>query len=113
MKYSTKPLPDDLGVLKAMVLKLQSELATEQAKNKHLSDYISQLIEAIKLAKHQHFGARSEKPNGEQLSLPFNETEALADHNVNNMRCQTHLTTFQEPVIYTNSRPDNRQGNRA
>ena len=80
MKYSTKPLPDDLDVLKAMVLKLQSELAIEQAKNKRQSDYISQLIEAIELAKHQHFGTRSEKSNGEQLPLPFNEAEALADH---------------------------------
>ncbi|MCP3663820.1 MAG: IS66 family transposase, partial [Gammaproteobacteria bacterium] len=41
-----------------------------------------QLVEAIRLARHQHFGRRSEKldPDTGQLSLLFNEAETLADH---------------------------------
>ena len=62
MKLAAESLPDDLGKLKEMVLQLQAKLD-------HQSDYIHQLIEAIKLAKHQHFGTRSEKFNDEQLSL--------------------------------------------
>ena len=73
MKSAAESLPDDLDELKEMVLQLQAKLD-------HQSDYIHQLIEAIKLAKHQHFGTRSEKFNGEQLSLLFNEAEVLADH---------------------------------
>ena len=73
MKSAAESLPDDLDKLKEMVLQ-------QQAKLDHQSDYIHQLIEAIRLARHQHFGSRSEKFNGEQLSLLFNEAEALADH---------------------------------
>ena len=51
-----------------------------RAKLSHQSNYIKQLIEAIQLSRHQHFGARSEKFNVDQLSLLFNEAETLADH---------------------------------
>ena len=80
MKSVTESLPDNLDKLKKKVLQLQNELAIKEAKLDHQSDYIHQLIEAIKLARHQHFGARSEKFNGEQLSLLFNEAESLVDH---------------------------------
>ncbi len=73
MKSAAESLPNDLDELKEMVLQ-------QQAKLDHQSDYIHQLIEAIKLARHQHFGTRSEKFNTEQLSLLFNEAEILADH---------------------------------
>ncbi|MCP3663083.1 MAG: hypothetical protein GY696_11400, partial [Gammaproteobacteria bacterium] len=82
MDLSTKSLPDSTENLKEMVIKLQQDLAQEKAKNKHQSDYILQLVEAIRLARHQHFGRRSEKldPDTGQLSLLFNEAETLADH---------------------------------
>lgn len=73
MKSAAKSLPDNVKDLIQLVLQ-------QQAKLDHQSDYIHQLIEAIRLAKHQHFGTRSEKFNSEQLSLLFNEAEALADH---------------------------------
>ena len=72
MKHAPETLPNDVDSLKELVHELQQ-------KNAHQSDYINQLIEAIQLAKHQHFGSRSEKFNSDQLSLLFNEAEAFAD----------------------------------
>ncbi|MCP3662771.1 MAG: hypothetical protein GY696_09780, partial [Gammaproteobacteria bacterium] len=82
MDLSAESLPDDSQILKEMVLGLQQDLAAKEAKIDHQSDYIHQLVEAIRLARHQHFGRRSEKldPDTGQLSLLFNEAETLADH---------------------------------
>ena len=82
MNTPVESLPNELEKLKEIVLQLQSELATQQAKLNRQNDYINQLIEAIQLAKHQHFGVRSEKfnPDSDQLSLLFNEAEVLVDH---------------------------------
>tara|TARA_B100000780_G_scaffold251622_1_gene198350 strand:- start:1406 stop:1837 length:432 start_codon:yes stop_codon:yes gene_type:complete len=73
MKLVDKGLPDNVEALTDLVLHLKDKLS-------HQSDYIKQLIEAIQLARHQHFGTRSEKFNIGQLSLLFNETEGLLDH---------------------------------
>ncbi len=80
MRSAAESLPDDLDELKEMVLQQHKEIFLQKEKFDHQSDYIHQLIEAIKLARHQHFGTRSEKFNGEQLSLLFNEAETLIDH---------------------------------
>ena len=76
--------PNDLDALKELVMRQQKELILKDAKLDHQSTYINQLIEAIQLAKHQHFGARSEKFNSDQLSLLFNEAEVFADQRSNN-----------------------------
>ena len=89
MNKVVETLPDEPEKLKELVLQLQDkinhltdDLSIKDAKLNHQNDYINQLIEAIRLAKHQHFGTRSEKfnPESDQLSLLFNEAEALADH---------------------------------
>ena len=89
MESVNKALPNDAESLAKMVLLLREEETAnntqiEQLKTKlsHQSDYIKQLIEAIQLAKHQHFGTRSEKFNIDQLSLLFNEAETLLDNEV-------------------------------
>ena len=88
MNQRIESLPNDPEQLKELVVQLQDkinhltdDLATKDAKLSHQDDYIKQLIEAIALAKYQHFGSRSEKFNVDQLSLLFNEAEALSDHN--------------------------------
>lgn len=83
MNNGADSLPNSKEELKNLVVKLQEELALQQAKLIHQSEYINQLIEAIQLAKHQHFGVRSEKFNVDQLSLLFNEAESLVDHESN------------------------------
>ena len=87
MKQHIESLPSDPEQLKKLVIRLQDKIhhltddfATKDAKLSHQNHYINQLIEAIALAKHQHFGSRSEKFNSDQLSLLFNEAEALTDY---------------------------------
>ena len=75
MKSVDQTLPNDAESLVKIVLSQRQALAEKEAKIDHQTDYIKQLIEAIQLAKHQHFGARSEKFNVDQLSLLFNEAE--------------------------------------
>jgi len=73
MNSVDQTLPDNVESLTELVFQLRAKLS-------HQSNYIMQLIEAIQLSRHQHFGARSEKFNVDQLSLLFNEAETLADH---------------------------------
>ena len=73
MNSVDQTLPDNVESLTELVFQLRAKLS-------HQSNYIKQLVEAIQLARHQHFGARSEKFNVDQLSLLFNEAETLADH---------------------------------
>ena len=40
--------------------------------------FIDQLLEQIRLARHQHFGVRSERFSIDQMALAFNEAEAGA-----------------------------------
>ena len=55
-------LPNDYGALKTLCETQQSQLS-------HQQDYIQNLLELIRLSRHQHFGARSEAFNVDQLSL--------------------------------------------
>ena len=73
MNNGAESLPDDPEKLKALIAQLQEEI--EQKTNQ-----VNQLLEAIQLAKQQHFGTRSDKHDIDQLSFLFNEAEALADH---------------------------------
>ena len=73
MNNGTESLPNDPELLKDLVIQQREELALQQAK-------IDYLLEAIGLAKQQHFGTRSDKHDIDQLSFLFNEAETLADH---------------------------------
>ncbi|MEM8560944.1 MAG: transposase [Pseudomonadota bacterium] len=42
---------------------------SQQAQMLHLQDFMQTLLEQIRLSRHQHFGARSEAFNIDQLSL--------------------------------------------
>ncbi len=93
MNQPIESLPNDPDQLKELVIRLQdkcthleTELCAEQIKTKHQSVYINQLIEAIALARQQHFGSRSEKFNSDQLSLLFNEAETLSDYDNDNAK---------------------------
>jgi len=65
----TDTLPESIEELKALVLAQQQRL-TQQ------SHFIEQLLEQIRMARHQHFCRRSERYSLDQLSLVFNEAEA-------------------------------------
>lgn len=65
----TPDLPTSLAELRALVLEQQSKLEQQ-------SLFIDQLLEQIRLARHQHFGTRSERFSIDQMALAFNEAEA-------------------------------------
>ncbi len=71
MHEATDNLPNNLDKLKSLVHQLQQ-------KNDQKDRFINQLLEQIKLARHQHFGTRSERFNLDQMALVFNEAEAKA-----------------------------------
>jgi transposase len=58
--------------LQALVLELHQKLEQQ-------SLFIDQLLEQIRLARHQHFGTRSERFSLDQMALAFNEAEAAVD----------------------------------
>jgi hypothetical protein len=58
--------------LRQLVLEQQSKLERQ-------SLFIDQLSEQIRLARHQHFGVRSDRFSLDQLALAFNEAEAAAE----------------------------------
>ncbi|TVQ50569.1 MAG: IS66 family transposase, partial [Gammaproteobacteria bacterium] len=64
-------LPGSVAELRALVLEQQKKLEQQAL-------FIEQLLEQIRLARHQHFGARSERFSVDQLALAFNEAEAAA-----------------------------------
>lgn len=64
-------LPGSVAELRALVLEQQKRLEQQ-------SLFIDQLLEQIRLARHQHFGSRSERFSVDQLALAFNEAEAAA-----------------------------------
>ena len=80
MKLVDKALPNDAESLAEIILLQREALVEKDTKIDQQSDYIKQLLEAIQLARHQHFGTRSEKFNIDQLSLLFNEAEVILDH---------------------------------
>jgi transposase len=67
----TAELPGSVVELRARVLEQQKRLEQQ-------SLFIEQLLEQIRLARHQHFGSRSERFSVDQLALAFNEAEAAA-----------------------------------
>jgi predicted nucleic acid-binding Zn-ribbon protein len=69
MENKSDTLPDDVEALKSLVRDLQSTVAQQ-------SNFINQLVEQINLARHQRFGASSEKITLDQLGLSFDEAEA-------------------------------------
>ncbi|MGK0170515.1 MAG: hypothetical protein ACI9W2_002241 [Gammaproteobacteria bacterium] len=71
MTEASDTLPDDVDALKSLVVELQSKVG-------HQSQFIDQLLEQIKLGRHQRFGASSERFSLRQLQLLFNEAEAAA-----------------------------------
>jgi transposase len=70
-KDAAAGLPASVAELRALVLEQQRQLEQQ-------SLFIDQLLEQIRLARHQHFGARSERFSIGQLALAFNEAEAAA-----------------------------------
>ena len=119
MNQRIESLPNDPEQLRELVIRLQdkcahleTELSTEQTKNKHQSDYINQLIEAIALAKQQHFGSRSEKFNVNQLSLLFNEAEALSDHDANHPNGNSDSERESKTLVTAHSRRKGKGGRR-
>ena len=68
---TTAALPGSVAELRALVLEQQKRLEQQ-------SLFIDQLLEQIRLARHQHFGSRSERFSVDQLALAFNEAEAAA-----------------------------------
>lgn len=71
MNRDTETLPDNSQELKALVIELQAQLEQQ-------SQFIDQLLEQIRLARHQYFGVRSERYSFDQLALVFNEAEVAA-----------------------------------
>ncbi len=81
----------DLGLtsneaLKAQVLELQQKLDQQ-------SQFINQLLEQIRLARHQHFGVRSERYSLDQLALVFNEAEVTAEQTAEDHRAEGDEST--------------------
>jgi len=71
MHKASDSLPGTVDELTVFVKELQAKLD-------HQSQFIEQLLEQIRLSRHQHFGTRSERFNIDQLSLLFNEAEVLS-----------------------------------
>jgi transposase len=62
----------------ASVVELQALVLEQQQRIDQQSLFIDQLPEQIRLARHQHFGVRSERFSLDQMALCFNEAEAAA-----------------------------------
>ncbi|MDH5233103.1 MAG: IS66 family transposase zinc-finger binding domain-containing protein, partial [Gammaproteobacteria bacterium] len=67
MKLKTDDLPNDIEALKDII-------RIQQSRESYLQNQIDQLLEQIRLARHQRFGSQSEKSSPDQLGL-FNEAE--------------------------------------
>jgi transposase len=62
IKDDTVDLPASVAELRALVLEQQRQLEQQ-------SLFIDQLLEQIRLARHQHFGTRSERFSLDQMAL--------------------------------------------
>jgi len=67
-----------MAALPATVAELRVLVLEQQQKLEQQGLFIDQLLEQIRLARHQHFGVRSERFSIDQLALAFNEAEAAA-----------------------------------
>ncbi|MFK8018008.1 MAG: transposase [Gammaproteobacteria bacterium] len=75
MQKAADNLPNDVDGLTSLVHQLQQKVALQQQHNEQQTLFINQLLEQIKLARHQHFGSRSERFSLDQMALLFNEAE--------------------------------------
>jgi len=77
-RHSDSETRNDAADLPASVAELR-QLVLERTKQlEQQSLFIDQLLEQIRLARHQHFGTRSERFSIDQMALAFNEAEATA-----------------------------------
>ena len=83
MHEAANNLPKDIDGLTSLVHQLQRENAQKSQQLQQHAQFINQLLEQIKLARHQHFGTRSERFSLDQMALVFNEAEvAAAEHDI-------------------------------
>lgn len=86
-------LPADYETLLTLFQSQQSELA-------HLRQFVEQLLEQIRLSRHQHFGARSEKFSVDQLSLLADEAAAaLRDADADEGSAQTAKEDDNDSIL--------------
>jgi len=78
MDRESSPLPNDVETLQALVSSLRHTHLEQQAKIQRQTTLIDQLVEQIKLARHEQFGVSSERWSVDQMRL-FNEAEAIID----------------------------------
>ena len=80
MNREIKTRPETNQELRVLVLDLQAKLDQQ-------SQFINQLLEQIRLSRHQHFGTRSERCSLDQMALAFNEAEAAAEQAADDPQC--------------------------
>jgi transposase len=73
---NTNDLPDDIHLLKDLVLKQQADVEKLKLKNEDLNSKNQLLEEALAMYLRQRFGRKSEQVSKEQLGL-FNEVESI------------------------------------
>lgn len=75
-----EPLPDDLDLLKTLVLEARRELAAKDADLARAQDANTRLWEALRQLQRAQFGRKSEKLDPDQLNLGMEDTEqAIAE----------------------------------
>ena len=79
MQNDVIKLPNSKISLIDLVREQQVALTHRDQKIEQQTQFIEQLLEQIRLARHQHFGTRSERFNIDQMALVFNEAEALLE----------------------------------
>ena len=79
MQNDAIQLLKDKDALSNLVQSLRQDVDIKEQKIEQQSQFIEQLLEQIRLARHQHFGTRSERFNIDQMALVFNEAEALIE----------------------------------
>ncbi|MCP4927418.1 MAG: IS66 family transposase, partial [Gammaproteobacteria bacterium] len=93
MNRETETLPTTTEELTILVLDLQAKLD-------QLSQFNNQLLEQIRLARHQHFGTRSERYSLEQLALAFNEAEAATGWmSENDSTGDAHINSAVDSIV--------------
>jgi len=78
MQSASDTLPTDVDGLTLLVKEQQTKIDQQ-------SEFIESILEQIRLARQQHFGAHSERFNVDQLALLFNEAEVIAETEVDEL----------------------------
>ena len=78
MQSASDSLPTDVNGLTLLVKEQQTKIEQQ-------SEFIESILEQIRLARQQHFGAHSERFNVDQLALLFNEAEVIAETEVDEL----------------------------